>query len=221
MGTTVRRTRERQARIDEISVLLHGAEGSRVAALAQRSKGKHLEAEELISEAVIAMIIAIDRGVEIIEPLGYAFGVMRNVLLRTVGGREQPVDPSTYQFEDDPMFRPDGGPGSRDRIDQAEVDRRFDEIRSDIETSAVPVAVRAAALARLTLGDAEGIDVADLPAPVAGAAAHEASWWPCAFLATRDTRLFPPDGRAGQAARKARSRFIRTARDLLSRLQER
>lgn len=221
MGTTVRRTRERQARVDEIARLLDGREGHRIAAIALRHHGTHLDDGELISEAMIAVMVAIDRGVEILDPAGYCFGVMRNVLLRAAGGRDVPVDPTTYRFDEAQGHTADTGPGSRDRIDQAEVDRRFDEIRAGIETSTVPVAVRAAALARLTLGDADGIEIADLPAPVAGAAPGEAAWWPCAFLATRDTRLFPPDGRAGQAARKARSRFIRTVRDLLDRLQDR
>ena len=221
MGTTVRRTRERQARIDEISVLLMGTEGRRLAATARRNNGPYLEDDDLINETAAVMIGAIDRGVEILDPLAYAYGVMRNQLRRLIGGREIPVDPTTYRLEIDPTQTPEAGPGSRDRIDQVEVDRRFDEIRAGIETSRVPVAVRAAALARLTLGDADGIEIADLPAPVAGAAPGEAAWWPCAFLATRDTRLFPPDGRAGQAARKARSRFIRTVKDLLSYLQDR
>lgn len=221
MGTTVRRTRERQARIDEIALLLNGPEGHRIAGIALRNHGTHLDAGDLISEAVIAVMAAIDRGVEILEPLGYCFGVMRNVLRRTVGGIEVMVDPTTYRFDQAPTHTADAGPESRDRIDQAEVDRRFDEIRAEIETAPVPVAIRAAALARLTLGDAIGIDVTDLPAPIAGAAPDEAVWWPCAFLATRDVRLFPPDGRAGQAGRKRRSRFIRSVRDLLSQLQDR
>jgi DNA-directed RNA polymerase specialized sigma24 family protein len=226
MGTAIRRSREHRAQIDEIALLLHGEEGRRLARTVRTNNGRHLEVEELVSEAMIGIIRAIDRGLEILDPLGYAYGIMRNATLRAVGGREALIDPTTYRFvntEDATVVGGDRtpGPDGRDHIDQAEVDRLFDEIRIAVEASSAPVAIRAAALARLTLGDAEGIDVSDLPAPVAGAAPDDAMWWPCAFLAARDTRLFPSDGRAGQAARKARSRFISAAKALFHQIQDR
>ncbi|MGA1344489.1 MAG: hypothetical protein ACO35E_00765 [Ilumatobacteraceae bacterium] len=226
MGTKVRRSREHQARIDAIATLLMGEEGRRLARTVRTNHGRHLDIGELVDEAMIGIIRAVDRGTDILDPLGYCYGVMRNATLRAVGGREVPLDPTTYRFLDDGVGTVIGGdrtpgPDGRDHVDQDEVDRVFDEMRAAVESSSAPVTVRAAALARLTLGDAEGIDVSDLPSPVAGASPDDALWWPCAFLAARDTRLFPPDGRAGQAARKARSRFISAAKALFDHLQDR
>jgi DNA-directed RNA polymerase specialized sigma24 family protein len=226
MGTTVRRSREHQAQIDAIAALLTGEDGRRLARTVRTNHGRHLEVDELVSEAMVGVIRAIDRGREILDPLGYCYGIMRNATLRAIGGRAVPLDPTTYRFQNTESGTVVGGdrtlgPEAREHIDQADVDRLFDEIRTAIEVSPAPLAVRAAALARLTLGDAEGIDVSDLPSPVAGAAPDDAIWWPCAFLGSRDTRMFPRDGRAGQAARKARSRFISAAKALFHHLQDR
>lgn len=222
MGTTVNRTAAQQQRINEITELLLGDEGKHRANIVRKNYGRYLDVDDLISEALIAMIDAIDRGIEIIKPMGYAFGVMRNVMLNAVGAREIPIDPTTHEDRSNNVLEEAGDPtsvGEFEHIDQSDVDRRFDEIRIGLETSGAPTDVIAAALAKLVLGDAEGIHLDDLPQPIAGAAPDDAQWWPCAFIATLDRSMFPADGRAGASHRQRRSRFIRAAKALLDRIR--
>lgn len=186
-----------------------GPEGKRIALIARRHHGHHLEVAELIDEAMVAAILAVDRGVEIREPGGYLYRVMRNVLVDVGGGEAVDIDDETAIDDRDDVGI---------EVDQSTVDELFDEIRVGLESSGAPATHVSAALAKLAVGDAPSIDLDDLPTPIAGAAPAEAQWWPCAYLATLDHGMFPVDGRAGQSARKRRSRFIASARTLLERL---
>lgn len=222
MGTTVNRTAAQQRRINEITEQLTGDEGKRRANIVCKRYGRHLDVDELINEAVIAVIDAVDRGVEIIKPMGYAYGVMRNVMLNVIGAREIPIDPTTHEERSNNVLEEAADPtagGEFEHIDQTDVDRRFDEIRIGLETSGAPTDVISAALAKLVLGDAEAINLDGLPQPIAGAAPDDAQWWPCAFIATLDQAMFPADGRAGASHRQRRSRFIRAAKSLLDRIR--
>jgi hypothetical protein len=212
MATTVGRTAEQQDRIIEISTLLINGEGERLAGLVCARYGQHLEPDDLIGAALEAIVNAVDRGTEIIDPSGYSYGVMRNAMVGVLGGAEVPLDPETHVVpkEDSPPI---------ESFDQTAVDREFDRIRAGLETSGADTAQIAAALAKLVIGDDDSIDVDDLPQPVAGAAPDEAEWWICAYLATRDDVMFPEEGRAGQTVRKRRSRFISAAKALVRRLQ--
>lgn len=213
MGTATRRTREQQAAVDEIAELLMGPDGKRLARMALTRFGRHLDAEELVSEAMVAVIVAIDKGTEILEPSGYVFRVMRNLLIKASGGQ-------TIEFDDElAVENPNDPRGEKaNEVDQETIDEAFDEIRVQLESSGAPAPQVSAALAKLALGDAPTIPLDDLPSPIAGAAPDEAQWWPCAFLATLDLGMFPTNGRAGQSARKRRSRFIASTRKLLERL---
>lgn len=212
MATTVRRTAKQQERIIEISTLLINGEGERLAGLVFARYGQHLEPDDLIGAALEAIVNAVDRGTEIIDPLAYSYGIMRNALVGVLGGAEVPLDPETHVLSE-----ADSGPSGS--FDQTVVDREFDRIRNGLETSGADTAQIAAALAKLVIGDDDSIEVDGLPQPVAGAAPDEAEWWICAYLATRDDVMFPEEGRAGQTARKRRSRFISAAKSLVRRLQ--
>ena len=218
MGTAVRRTRHQQEAIDGIAVMLNGSEGERIAKIAQANHGRHLDPVELISEAMIAIILAVDKGAEILDPAGYAYRVMRNTLVDALGGDIDETDLDKFRDQTPPVVGSDRDPLDLPEPSQSDVNAVFDEIRIGLEAAGASVGQVSAALAKLALGDANSIYVADLPQPIAGAAPTDAQWWPCAFLATRDRSMFPHEGRAGQAARQRRSRFIGSTKKLLEKL---
>lgn len=149
--------------------------------------------------------------------IGYAVTTMRNVISRAYGSRGGDDGSSLSGFDADAYSAPPAvGSGA-----PAAAARRVGRIRSAIEAASIASPLRSAALSYLTLGlsmeggDADAIDIDDLPWPRSGARPDQARMWPCAFLATRDASLFPGDIGAGAAQRKRLSRFCTSALDVV------
>ncbi len=90
-----------------------------------------------------------------------------------------------------------------------------DRVRTLLETSGADPAVVAAALAYLTLAEHPEVDLVGLPGPRSGAHEHDARLWPALWIAGERSCL-PVDGLADDpAARRRRSRRMRSVKDLL------
>jgi len=180
------------------------------------------DAYDLISETRLRMLRrrhrAVAAGVEPPDNIkAYATEVMKNVLKRAYGA-PSPAAPGRSDFDGDAY--PQSVLNNGD-VDAARARDRVDRLRSGIESIDCNPAERSAALAYITLfpaltgGDAERIDIADLPWPRAGARPDQAAMWPCAYLATRDRSMFPNDVGGGAAQRKRLSRFCQRATDVV------
>lgn len=180
------------------------------------------DAHDLISETRLRVLRrrahAVADGVEPPDNIeAYATEIMKNVLKRAYGA-PSPAAPGRSDFDGDayPHAVLDNGD-----VDAARARDRVGRLRSGIESVECNPAERSAALAYVTLfpaltgGDAERIDIADLPWPRAGARPDQAAMWPCAYLATQDRSMFPNDVGGGAAQRKRLSRFCQRATDVV------
>lgn len=180
------------------------------------------DAHDLISETRLRMLRRRDRAVaDGVEPPdnieAYATKVMKNVLNRAYG-TPSPAAAGASDFDGDayPEAVLDRGD-----VDAARARDRVGRLRSGIESIDCNPAERSAALSYITLfpaltgGEAERIDIADLPWPRAGARPDQAVMWPCAYLANQDRSMFPNDIGGGAAQRKRLSRFCQRAADVV------